>query len=45
MSLLPSYVTNVFFGLQKRNYGIRWVSEISRVNRKIDWLIGKNNNI
>jgi len=43
MNLLPYYVTNRFFGLQERNNGTRWVSERARINKKIDWLIERNN--
>jgi len=36
INMLPSYITKVFFDLQEKNNGTQWVSEIARIDRKID---------
>jgi len=36
-------VTKRFFGHQEKNNRTKWVTEITKINKKIEWLTSKNN--
>jgi len=42
MKLLPWFVANRFC-CQENNGNTKWIKEINRVNKKIEWLIAKRN--
>jgi len=43
MKVLPWFISKRFFGHQEKNNRIKWITEITRINRKIEWLIARNN--
>jgi len=42
--LLPTFVLMDFFGYQKRYNREKWANNTTRINKKIEWLVLKNNN-
>jgi len=43
MKLLPWCVANRFFVYQENNGNAKWIKEINRVSKKIEWLVEKKN--
>jgi len=41
--VLPWYVANKFFVYQENNGNVKWIKEVNRINKKIEWLIEKRN--